>query len=260
MTEEEEAIDARSSASLTDDRTNYFKEQASWTANDVESSYQGIPTQSRVGLLPHVAETIRASLTPGSRILDIAAGSGGLTLQLHELGFEVEASDYVAENFRPTQIPFTRLDLNTDFSALYEKKPPFDAIVATEIIEHLENPRHFLRQIARMLRPKGYLFLTTPNVDAPVSKATMLAFGHATWFDDKNYKLLGHITPISIRTVKQAASESGFFIEKLETFGDPWEHLRTWPKLRIFAAVVSLLDRVPRNLRGDILVAMMRRE
>ena len=37
-------------------------------------------------------------------------------------------------------------------------------VVAVEVIEHFENPWHFLREINRVLKKEGKLYLTTPNV------------------------------------------------------------------------------------------------
>ncbi|MEW6434447.1 MAG: class I SAM-dependent methyltransferase [Myxococcota bacterium] len=39
----------------------------------------------------------------------------------------------------------------------------FDLVVSMDVIEHLGDPRPWLRELVRVLRPGGHLFLTTPN-------------------------------------------------------------------------------------------------
>lgn len=241
----------------TKQRTQLYRDQSSGSAPVPSSSYGGIPEQSRAGLLSHVAALVRSCVQPGARIVDLAAGSGALALRLHDAGYNVEAVDYVEENFRPRgKIQFRQLDLNTNFSSQYSDQ--FDAIVATEIIEHLENPRNFLREISLVLKPGGLLFLTTPNVDCPVSQAFLLGLGYPLWFSDSDYDVLGHVTPISVRILTQCATEVGFCIENLESFANPWELLSGWPKMRWFARLITLLSATPKNLRGDILVAVLK--
>jgi len=49
----------------------------------------------------------------------------------------------------------------------YATPQPYDFITAGEIIEHLEDPLAFLKQLSRLLAPGGTVFLTTP-VNAPM--------------------------------------------------------------------------------------------
>jgi SAM-dependent methyltransferase len=44
-----------------------------------------------------------------------------------------------------------------------EFRDTFDLVLATEVIEHIAHPDEFLAQLARMLKPRGYIVLTTPN-------------------------------------------------------------------------------------------------
>ena len=40
---------------------------------------------------------------------------------------------------------------------------PFDLTLATEIIEHVAHPDRFLERCAALVRPAGYVLVTTPN-------------------------------------------------------------------------------------------------
>jgi SAM-dependent methyltransferase len=39
----------------------------------------------------------------------------------------------------------------------------FDAVISMDVVEHLRDPRPWLREALRVLKPGGVLFLTTPN-------------------------------------------------------------------------------------------------
>jgi ubiquinone/menaquinone biosynthesis C-methylase UbiE len=53
----------------------------------------------------------------------------------------------------------------------------FDAIFSTEGIEHLENHFSFLREMRRILKPSGFLVLTTPNITALRSRVRFFGSG-----------------------------------------------------------------------------------
>jgi SAM-dependent methyltransferase len=88
----------------------------------------------------------------------------------------------------------------------------FDAVVAIEIIEHLENPFRFARECAKLLKPGGFLFLTTPNVEAILSRLIFLYTGRLNSFGEYETVRPAHITPIFKWKLDMLLDEAGFEI------------------------------------------------
>ncbi len=98
-------------------------------------------------------------LKPG-RVLDIPCGPGALSRSLKELGFDVSACDIHPEHMLIDDIDAIFCDMNRELP--YETGS-FDYVACVEGIEHTENPYNAIREIARVLKPRGRLVLTTPN-------------------------------------------------------------------------------------------------
>jgi len=219
------------------------------------NSYKGLRIHALPGLHTFLAELLGKHARPGSTVLDLAAGSGAMSMRLQDLGYAVHAADYVKENFKPREIKFTQLDLNDDFSQIFREKK-FDAIVASEIIEHLENPRHFLRQCYRTLAPGGIVVLSTPNIQCSASLASFVRAGEFLWFSDADYKLQGHITPLSAWQLGHCLGESGFKTRWLGSFGSAPTKMDGSPRLKLLAKLLNMASTIPAAQRGEILVCI----
>ncbi|HRF44124.1 MAG TPA: methyltransferase domain-containing protein [Candidatus Competibacteraceae bacterium] len=133
------------------------------------NSYKGLGIHALPGLHEFIAKKAVEYFEPEATLLDIAAGTGAMSLSMQDSGFKVLATDYVPENFKLDSIPFISTDLNEAFSTTLHSRR-FQAIIASEIIEHLENPRHFARECFKILEPSGRMILSTPNVENAASK------------------------------------------------------------------------------------------
>ncbi len=101
----------------------------------------------------------------GLRAVDLGSGPGAMAIRLKNMGCEVMATDRNVNNFS-AELPHSPIDFNqTDF-AFALCNHAFGLVTAIEVIEHVENPIGFLRNIARMLSPGAVAILTTPNVDS----------------------------------------------------------------------------------------------
>ena len=186
-----------------------------------------------------IAEYADSFLKKGDRILDLGCGSGALCLRLFDRGFEVTGCDGMPEAFKLSgSIPFYSTDLNGTFADFFPEK--FDAIVATEIIEHIENPRNFVRQCRSLLKPKGKLFLTTPNIDSLMSKAIFIRTGCFPLFSDGDYTGVGHITPVLMWVLGKALTEAGFRVTRKDSVVE-WGSFAKWWRMRTFAWVLQLI-------------------
>lgn len=192
-----------------------------------------------------------AALARDARVLEFGAGSGAMSLRLADAGFAVTASDLFAESFQPANVPFVTADLNGAFAAQWPQG--FDAVMALEIIEHLENPREVLRQMRKILPAGGQLVLSTPNIANPVSQASFLRSGQFQWFRDIDYREQGHITPLSPWMLEKALQEAGFVIRAERAVGNPFRRIRRlgWG-VRLLAPWCALFAGLPPARRGEV--------
>jgi SAM-dependent methyltransferase len=222
---------------------------------DSSGGYKGLRIHALPGLHDFTAERAFTYFEPGSNILDLAAGTGAMSLRLRDGGFNVTATDYVSENFRlHDSIPFFEANLNNNFSRDIECG--FDGIMASEIIEHLENPRHFARECFKSLKCGGKLILSTPNVDNFASLVSFMRTGTFQWFGEHEYERDGHITPITQWQAKKCFEEAGFSTLWTGSFGDRFGRLRGSPRMLALSRLFSLVGRIPRNMGNQIFVAV----
>ncbi|HVZ23542.1 MAG TPA: class I SAM-dependent methyltransferase [Vicinamibacterales bacterium] len=146
----------------------------------------------------------------GGPVADLGTGQGALAVELARRGFEVYACDADAALFAAGDVPavhFQIADLNSPFPYA---DGSFTALCAVEVIEHLENPRHFLRECHRTLRPGGLVVVTTPNVLNVASLLTLSLRGHLVYFSQKEYRSNHHITPVRLQDFENIFAEIGF--------------------------------------------------
>ena len=101
-----------------------------------------------------------AQIDPGSLVLDAGAGDA----PYRELFREYR---YVTADFAATQYhDFARSGLDTicDLSELPFMSGSIDAIISTQVLEHVPTPAKVLGEFRRVLRAGGHLFLTVPLI------------------------------------------------------------------------------------------------
>jgi SAM-dependent methyltransferase len=120
------------------------------------------------------ARISRLGLRPGAMILDAPTGEGALAKALAQDGYDVHALDMDPSAQTSLGERFRLANLN---EPLPYPDARFDLVACVEGIEHLENPWGLLRELRRMLAPRGTLILTTPNTTSLRSRVRFLGSG-----------------------------------------------------------------------------------
>lgn len=156
-------------------------------------------------LWPHIRAFLER-LPPG-RAADLGSGSGWIAAQLAAMGHEVTGVDISASGVAVAKRAFPEVSFRQ--GSVYEGfGEQFDIVVSSEVIEHLYEPRRFIDNIYRGLRPGGVVVLTTPYHGYLKNLALSIFNGWDFHFSVGDEG--GHIKFFSPRSLEALLTEAGF--------------------------------------------------
>lgn len=147
------------------------------------------------------------------RILDLGSGNGKLCSELFREGYDVVGVEYdrqgveIARSNNPA-IKFYNFGVQDNPEQLLATEKKFDAVVSTEVIEHLFSPHLLPAYASAVLDADGYLILTTPY-HGYLKNLALSVFDK--W--DTHHTALwhgGHIKFWSRATLTRLLNENGF--------------------------------------------------
>ncbi|MCM8621348.1 MAG: class I SAM-dependent methyltransferase [Candidatus Accumulibacter sp.] len=137
-----------------------------------------------------------------SSVIDVACGNGSMLRGLRNCGFTdlagLEISRYAVDRLR-----------EEGFSMFHGKLPSipiadsqFDAVIASQVLEHIIQRHRFASEIGRILKPEGQAFFFVPNdclgpIDEPEH---VIKYNHTSF----EAFLKRHFEVISIEVIKDA--------------------------------------------------------
>lgn len=117
--------------------------------------------------------------------------------------------------------------INVDVENLPFPDNQFDLVTAIELIEHLVNTDHFFIEVFRILKPRGFLVVSTPNLASWVNRLLLL-FGYQPYFSEvsfnidagkllsrrgkDHYEAAGHLRMYTLRALMEQIRFYGFRI------------------------------------------------
>ena len=181
---------------------------------------------------------------PNKKAIDIGGGNGKLCCILTALGLSCTNVDHMYLNetqlnnagkplipllksyLKGKNIAVEALDINVD--KFPNPDNSFDLAICSEAIEHLPNsPKPMLSEIYRILKPKGYFILTTPN-QAAIGMRLRALRGHSIHDHIKGFYNMelypvgapfrGHVREYTLEELKYMLTQEKYTIVKISNF------------------------------------------
>jgi len=161
-----------------------------------------------------------------SKVLDIGCGAGNLSQDLKKLSPEVYG---VEINKEVAGLAKRKIDvIIADAQFLPFRKNSFDIIVSNQVIEHIIDVDSFFMEVNRVLKNKGCLIISTPNLCALHNRILVLLGMQPTCLHVsriqvgnflKGVETSGHVHAFSPSALKDLLNLYGFRIIKIQGTG-----------------------------------------
>lgn len=229
----------------------------------------------RLGASGHIHDDVGrrflALLPKGSRVLDFPAGDGVNARGLASAGFAVTAADLFPGNCSADGCTIVKADLGKPYPF---PDGSFDGVLFSEGIEHLDAQVAALREMARVLRPGGFLVVTTPNVLNLAARLGAMLTGHphparalvvrtaGTWGrspEDGSEVYFGHVFLIHALQLRFYLEHAGFEVTGVDSARWSFNSVLLWPALGPLVWISTRLalrnrrTKAPPALRREIL-------
>lgn len=214
----------------------------------------------------------RIALGPGDRFLDVAAGTGAVSLAAARVGAQVVAVDFSPGMLSLLAEKHARLGLEVpeshvmDAERLAFEDAAFDAGGSSFGLIFCHDPRRALAELARVVRPGGAVFVTSVGTGSPLMQRIVGALMAV----DPGFRPAVGLHPVARADVEglgSMAREAGLREVRVESISVPWpvaDPRRFWERWALDAPpVVGALRELPEAMRaaaGEVFVKRIAEE
>lgn len=163
-----------------------------------------------------IVREFRRLLPFTGKALDVGCGRGQLGAAVRDLGWEVwgvEQSGEACPTARERLSGLVEADLH-DMKAVREGlgEQSFDALIFSDVLEHVYDPRTVLEQYLTLVKPGGRVFVSVPNFVVWTNRLKLM-FGRVD-YQDTGVMDRTHIRLFTFRNAKELVTASGCEVKR----------------------------------------------
>jgi 2-polyprenyl-3-methyl-5-hydroxy-6-metoxy-1,4-benzoquinol methylase len=175
---------------------NYF------LGSDSETGRQAVSEIKQATATLYLSEIRRYRGPESGRLIEVGCGDGDFLVLAEADGWRVTGIEYSPAACEKARQRLKNGDvINGELQSAGMAAEQFDLCVISDVLEHVRSPLAFLREIHRVLKPGGTLFIATPAIDSWSAR-----FLRQKWMEFK----AEHLTYFDQQTLQTALFKSGF--------------------------------------------------
>lgn len=183
---------------------------------DYVVKYDHLSSEESLYNIPLRKEYLLSQIGRGKRVLDVGC-LGGMISQLIKKqnnvvwGIDLNPAAAKAAQRRGIKVRIANIEEGLPFEDSF-----FDFINAGEVVEHIYDTKHFFQECHRVLRPKGHLIFTTPNLNSLENRVRIVSGGYLSMIGAYPEDHFGnHVRVFNIAKVRELCASCGFKLEEV---------------------------------------------
>ncbi|MGB3182174.1 MAG: methyltransferase domain-containing protein [Cyclobacteriaceae bacterium] len=117
-----------------------------------------------------IVKNLKKSIPDTGTVLDVGCGNGNISMQLGGLGYMVQGVDVSDKAIKKAKETNTFSNVLFDVISaeqLVADGKKYDAVICSEVLEHLEEPEKLVATLHDLISDNGILIVTVPNGTGP---------------------------------------------------------------------------------------------
>lgn len=208
-------------------------------------------------------EWVNSLLSPRSRVLEMGYGEGNITRELLSHGHQVEIVEGSAALVDEARFHFQeKVTVHHSLFSDFQPNERYDAILATNVLEHVDDTAATLTSILRWCRDDTKVIVTVPNAESIHRRlAVLMGIQPSIYTLSPRDHLVGHQRVYDFARLSAEVEQAGFEIRSKNGF-----LLKVLPNLMlkdlsasVIDALYDISDQMDVSMLADIGVVLVKR-